>query len=248
MPGMDATTLIAYLEIDGPLLAQAAERAGWGAPVPGTEWDVRTLVTHVGGVQRWAADAIRTSAASPATEAGNAVGTGPGDAELLDWFNAGHADVVAALHAAPDDLETFAFLPADSPKHFWARRQAHEAAIHRVDAQAAAGMAITTFRAGFAQDGIAELLLGFGRRRSNAIERPASLALIANDGPSWDIHFGGERIEAHSACGFGESDAVVAGTSCELYRWLWNRPSGAQVSGDESVAELWGSSVRVSWN
>ena len=52
----------------------------------------------------------------------------------------GCADLVAALAAAPDDLECWTFLPAPSPRAMWARRQAHETAIHRVDAELAAGL------------------------------------------------------------------------------------------------------------
>ena len=43
------------------------------------------------------------------------------------------------LRSAPADLDCFTFLPAESARHFWARRQAHETAIHRVDAENAAG-------------------------------------------------------------------------------------------------------------
>ncbi|MGI8677767.1 MAG: maleylpyruvate isomerase family mycothiol-dependent enzyme [Jatrophihabitans sp.] len=242
---MDIPELIDQLESDGPLLVAAAERAGWDAPVPGTEWDVRTLVTHVGGVHRWAADAIRTSSQNYQSAAGAAVGTGPGDDELLAWFASGHASLVAALRAAPDDLATFTFLPADSPRHFWARRQAHETAIHRVDAEGASG-AVTDFSAGVAQDGIAELLHGFAQRKSNAPDATGSFVLKAHDGPSWRIDFGGERIAVESAAEFGWANGLVSGTSSDLYRWLWNRPSPAMARGTEAVFALW-RTVQVRW-
>src|SRR6204780_1534249 len=55
------------------------------------------------------------------------------------------------------------FLDAPSPLAFWARRQAHEPAIHRADAESAAGD-VTPFPAVFAADGIDELLVCFASR------------------------------------------------------------------------------------
>ena len=235
---------IGQLQEDGSLLAAAAAQAGWDAPVPGTEWDVRALVTHVGGVHRWAADIVRRGSADTDSEAGDAVRTGPADDELLDWFVAGHAALASTLSGAPEDLACATFLPAPSPLAFWARRQAHETAVHRADAQAARG-SVTPFDAMFAQDGMAEMLLGFAARKSNAIERDATLSLIASDGPPWHIALGGERIVATES--ERHADATVSGSSSDLYLWLWNRPSAAEVSGDESVAELW-RTVRVRWS
>ncbi len=154
----------------------------------------------------------------------------------------GHAALVVALGDAPLDLSAVTFLPADTPLHFWARRQAHETAIHRLDVSGAAGQAVS-FSADFAQDGIAEMLGGFARRRRDP-STPATIGLAATDGPSWLIRLGGERIEAAPADA-GSADAQVAGTSAELYRWLWNRPCAAQVSGDPAVLAWWADNVRV---
>jgi uncharacterized protein (TIGR03083 family) len=244
---MDVPALIRQLASDGPLLIEAADRAGWDTPVPGTDWDVRTLVKHIGGVHRWAADVVDTRSRTDDTPAGRAVGSGPDDDELVEWFQNGHAALVATLRSAPEDLDCFTFLPADSPRHFWARRQAHETAIHRADAQAAAGV-VTPFDTPFAQDGIAELLLGFAQRRSNAIERAATIGLDAADGPSWLLTFGGERIKAVRTEDVGPADVTERGLSSDLYLWLWNRPCDAVVDGAEDVAALWSGKVRVRWS
>jgi len=244
---------IARLERYGALLASAAASAGWDAPVPATEWDVRSLVTHVGGVHRWAADVVRTQSATLDTEAGAAVGTGPSDDELLAWFVDGHGALVETLRAAPADLDCGTFLPAPSPLAFWARRQAHETAIHRADAQAAAAIVNDSARnqstilhdCELAQDGIAEMLHGFAARRNNAIARPATVALRPSDGDAWLLTFGGERIVAEPSD--ADADAAVSGTSSAIYLWLWNRPSDVVVDGDVSVAGLW-RSVRVRWS
>ncbi|MGH8962248.1 MAG: maleylpyruvate isomerase family mycothiol-dependent enzyme [Jatrophihabitantaceae bacterium] len=231
------------LRADGPLLAAAAERAGWDARVPATDWNVRELVTHVGGVHRWAADIVASGGDSFDTEAGGAVGTAVPDDELLDWFRDGHAALVRTLRAAPADLDCATFLPAPSPLAFWARRQAHETAIHRADAERASGDP-TPYRADFAQDGMAELLLGFAARKGNAVESPATISLAAIDGPSWLITFGDGRICAREDG--GPADATIIGTSSEVYSWLWNRPSEVQIEGYGEVAALW-RAVRIRW-
>lgn len=242
---MDVDALIRQLAADGPRLAEAAAQAGHDAPVPATDWTVRELVTHVGGIHRWTADIVANCGTSFDTAAGDAVGTGPSDAELHDWFRTGHAALVDTLRAAPEDLDCATFLPADSPLHFWARRQAHETAVHRADAEAAADRR-AVFDAGFAQDGIAELLLGFAARKANAVAQPATIGLRADDGPSWLITLGGERTLAGPLGSGMQADATVTGTSSDLYLWLWNRPSAATVAGDARVAALW-REVCVRW-
>lgn len=251
---MDVADHLTQLAADGPLLAASAERAGWDAPVPGTEWTVRELVKHVGGVHRWATGIVATGGQSFDTEAGAAVGSGPSDDELVDWFLDGHASLVETLRAAPGDVDCATFLPAESPLAFWARRQAHETAVHRGDAERAGG-AITAYPADFAQDGMAEMLLGFAARRRNDADAQGTLALVASDGPPWLVTFGGERIvaapvaAANGAAANGDvaADATVSGCSSELYAWLWNRPSQADVSGAPEIAQLW-RAVRVRWS
>jgi uncharacterized protein (TIGR03083 family) len=244
---VDIDALIDHLEDNGPMLASAAEQAGLDAAVPGTEWDVRSLVTHIGGIHRWAADVVATRGSSLDTAAGQAVGTGPRDAELLDWFADGHAALVETLRSAPHDLECITFLPADSALHFWARRQSHETAVHRADAQAAAGP-VVPFVEDFAQDGIAEVLLGFAARKPRSADSAMTIGLAAEDGMSWRIALGDHPVAAEPTDDVTGADAIVRGRSSELYLWLWNRPSAARVNGDPAVAACWAQTVRIRWS
>lgn len=241
---VDVQQHVEHLATEGERLATAAERSGWDAPVAACEWDVRALVTHVGGIYRWAAATIATASRDGDDATSRTVGTGPGDDELLDWFRTGHAALVATLDAAPADLDCVTFLPAPSPLAFWARRQAHETAIHRADAESASG-AITPFEVTFAQDGIAEMLQGFARNRRNPIPAVGAIALRPDDGGSpWLVTLGGERIVAVESD--GEAQVVVAGRTSDIYLWLWNRPSGAEVTGDADLAKQW-RTIRVRW-
>jgi uncharacterized protein (TIGR03083 family) len=242
---MDVDAHIERLAADGESLADAAARAGWDAPVVACEWTVRDLVTHVGGIHRWAAANVGNASPRSDKATARSVGRGPDDDQLLDWFRDGHAALVSTLRAAPPGLDCFTFLPAPSARAFWARRQAHETAIHRADAESAAGP-ITPFDVEFAQDGMAELLLGFASRRGSPIDVPGTFVLRPDDGGSpWLVTLGGETIAAVEDD--GAADAVVTGTSSDLYLWLWNRPADVRVSGDPAIVELW-RKFQVRWN
>jgi uncharacterized protein (TIGR03083 family) len=227
------------LEADGALLAAAVEGADWDAPVPGTEWDLRTLVVHVGAVHRWANDAIIRELKSNETGGSFAFRGNTPDEGLCSWFAEGLAVLVATLRAARDDVSVFTFLKAPTPRYFWARRQAHETAIHRADVQAAAGSHVTAFDPAFAQDGIAELVAGFALQRSFASATPGMLALACTDGPSWLVTFGGERNIAVQTADIAGANATVTGTSSALYLWTWNRPAAVDVVGDNTTIDLW---------
>jgi uncharacterized protein (TIGR03083 family) len=146
--------------------------------------------------------------------------------DLLDWFVEGHAALVAALRAAPADLDCWSFLPAPSPLAFWARRQAHETAIHRADADSARGV-IPSYDPHFAADGIGELLGGFYARH------------VA-------INPDGRQISTDADL---PADCTVSGAASDLYHLLWNRQPAQppRISGDQAVMELWRERAQVKW-
>src|SRR5262249_47838143 len=140
----DVPGYVGALRREGELLADVAQRAGLAAAVPSCPgWAVRDLLRHTGYVHRWATGFVAEGLTRPVGASEEEIlGQGPADAELPGWFREGHAALVRALGVAAPGLNCWAFLPAPSPLAFWARRQAHETAIHRVDAeQAAAGPA-----------------------------------------------------------------------------------------------------------
>src|SRR5262249_60807590 len=101
---------------------------------------MRDLLKHLGYVHRWAAGYVREQHARWVDRASEAeiLKGGPADEALAGWFRDGHAALVRALEAADPGMTCWTFLDAPSPLACWARRQAHETAIHRVDAQQAA--------------------------------------------------------------------------------------------------------------
>ncbi len=166
----EVADLITCLRLEGERLAAAAGQAGFAAPVPACPgWQVRDLLKHLGYVHRWAAGYVRdqhTRWVDRLSEE-EILSGGPSDDVLATWFRQGHAELVRVLAAAGPETNCWTFLDAPSPVAFWARRQAHETAIHRVDAEqaAAAGAAPETgppdIDPRFAIDGIDELIMGF---------------------------------------------------------------------------------------
>ncbi|UUU36024.1 maleylpyruvate isomerase family mycothiol-dependent enzyme [Streptomyces sp. CA-210063] len=254
---METAEHIRALDEEGRLLAAAARKAGTDAEVPTCpDWRIRDLVRHTGVVHRWATAFVSEGHPSP-----RPIGTGPdldGDA-LLTWFEEGHRRLVDTLRAAPADVDCWTFLPAPSPLAFWARRQAHETAVHRADADAALGGPPGEPPMELAVDGIDELLLGFHARGRSRVrtETPRVLRVRATDtGAVWTVQLSSEppvaqRAEASDTKGAKgakgsedaedaeDADCEISGPAHRLYLSLWNRLPFPAVTGDPSLAELW---------
>lgn len=236
---------VAMVEQAGVRLAAAAERAGLDAAVPTCPgWRIRDLIAHTGGVHRWAAWHVATASPVPAdAERRAALFAAPEDDGVLEWFRTGHAELVRTLRTADPAVNCWTFLRgAPSPLAFWARRQAHETAMHQVDAELATGAA-TPFTPAFAADGIDELLTGFLTRPRGRLtsDPPVSLAVAATDAAaSWTIRIEPDRRV--TVAGVREdADCVLSGPAHDLYLLLWNRggADGLTVRGDRGVLELW---------
>ena len=218
-------------------------------PCPG--WDVRELVRHLGGVHRWATRYVAEARVAAIEEELEEIAGGwPDDDDLVDWFRDGHSRLLRALAEAPSDLECFTFLQAPSPLAMWARRQAHETAIHRLDAEAAFST-LTPFPTRMALDGIDELATAFITRRGRGprSSHPTSLALLPSDASQrWTVFFdsAGCRTERAAA----EGAVTVSGAASDLYAWVWNRPTIGDVTigGDAAVARIWSETVHVRWS
>ncbi|HEY3716954.1 MAG TPA: maleylpyruvate isomerase family mycothiol-dependent enzyme [Jatrophihabitantaceae bacterium] len=228
---------IAALEREGTHLATVAADLTAAVP-PCPRWTVHDLVTHLGGVHRWATSIVREQLDDDPLDEPDAAFVAPAPGEdVRQWFRAGLADLVDALRAADPALQCFTFLPAPSPLAFWARRQAHETAIHRADAESATG-AITPFPADFAADGIDELNAFVGRRRKfRHVDAPRTLAIRPDDADGWTITLAPDGVRA--VAGAGPAEATVSGSASDLYLWVWNRPATIVVDGDQDVTALW---------
>lgn len=274
--GYGVAACIGALRHEGQALAAAAQRAGMAAPVPACPgWRVADLLRHTSYVHRWATGIVAQRLARPpdALAEEEILRLGPGDGELVDWFGQGHAALVRALEEAPPDAQCWAFLHAPSPLAFWARRQAHETAIHRVDAEQAAAAAGHSAGAGqpqatgdgdgsaagsavepgFAADGVDELIMGFLARSIRRGKWPGlggALAVHADDagtGQAWLV--AGQDGDATVSRGAGPAGCTVTGGARDLYLLLWNRGGlgSLRVTGDPAILAAFGRQLQITW-
>ncbi|MEU5098277.1 maleylpyruvate isomerase family mycothiol-dependent enzyme [Streptomyces sp. NPDC020996] len=237
---METAEFVRILDREGRLLAAAAEAAGSDAEIPACPgWQVRDLLRHTGVVHRWAAAFVaeRHTSFRPMPDE-----PGEDGAELVAWYRDAHRHLVGTLTSAAPGVECWHFLPAPSPLAFWARRQAHETTVHRVDAETASGGTPTGISPAFAADGVDELLRGFHARARSRVRsaEPRVLRVRATDvdGAVWTVRLSPEA-PVTGLGGEEPADCEVAGSAAGLYLALWNRAPFPDVSGDASVAELW---------
>jgi uncharacterized protein (TIGR03083 family) len=252
---MELSEHIAAIGQEGGRIVDAAGPGRLDDPVPTCPgWTVRELVHHLGRTHLWAAAHVEQARPTPLSDEEHVAlwGTMPADPDVLDWYAGTNARLVAVLEAAPADLACWSFLPAPSPLAFWARRQAHETAIHRADAEFAASRPFAVSDR-FAVDGIDELLLGFFSRSRSRLrsDPPRTLAVIAEGGDgtaSWLLRIGPEG--ARGVRGDGPADCTLRGPADRTYLALWNRTALTElvVEGDATLLDLWTEKATVRWS
>ena len=255
---MEITEHITAVGQEAELLAQAAQQGGLDVDVPTCPgWDMRELLRHLSMIHLWAAGHVAQlhegswgDELAELTEAWPDLAVfWPDDEKLIDWYLETNANLVHTLESAPVDVDAWTFLPAPSPLAMWARRQAHETAVHRFDAENAAGIA-SGFDPAFASDGIDELLAGFAPRGSEfPVESVRTMVVHAKDTDDrWHVTLGPDGITTFR--GDGPADVTLAGDASDLYLVLWNRveDSSITVTGDGEILDKWHDNMRVRWS
>ena len=255
---------VSTVAAEGQAFAAAARLADWDTAVPaGPGWDVRTLVRHLSEIHLWAASnvALRPGAKLDLDDHSDLTVCWPDlavfwpdDNDLIDWYLTTNATLVDALTSAPADVAAETFLPAPSPLAMWARRQAHETAIHRFDAEAATGTT-NDFDPAFAADGVSELLYAFyedvprSEARAISLDRDHTMRIHAHDtGDDWYMTMGRRSIRRGDPG--APIDLTLTGTASDLYLALWNRGTDSAITavGDRGLLELWHTVTGVRWD
>ena len=248
MPPIAVERWYAEIEASTETLAGLVHGADLTRQVPTCpEWTLRQLATHVGRAHRWAAEIVGTRSAEFIPFRQVPDGRIPDDPALhAPWLRTGAALVVEAVRQAGSD-PVWAF-GGPRPASFWARRMAHETAVHRADAQITAGRQ-PEFDAGVAADGIDEWLTatsGSGPSDSRVGALPDGAVLhvhVTDDGVDgeWLVRREGNAVAVE--LGHGKGDVVVRGPAGRVLLVLLRRvpPDDPQVEvlGDAALLTGW---------
>lgn len=249
---MEQDQHLAILRTEGALVA-ALPADALGAPVPSLPgWDVEHVVRHLTTVHGWV---LATLAADPSATLDRAAidrlhpATGPGCL----------AAYAASLDALADDL---ARRDPDQPAAgmgdpvtvaFWARRQAHEVAVHRIDAHDAlhalggpAPAPLPVEAAGDALDEWARYFLAvrwnrrYGPFPDELTGRTVRLEATDRAGSALLLGFRSGKVVLDATDATGPSaDVALRGRAEDLVLTVWRRRplTTVEVAGDHVLAE-----------
>ncbi|HEX9065185.1 MAG TPA: maleylpyruvate isomerase N-terminal domain-containing protein [Streptosporangiaceae bacterium] len=238
---------LGHLARESALFGHAIDSAAQNAPVPTCpQWTADDLLWHLGEVQWFWGTIVRER-----TDAAGAEAAKPprpdGRAALMDFYLSASTALGSALAAASPDDPAWTWAD-DKTVGFIIRRQAHEALIHRVDAELTAGQPRSLMDPGLAADGVDEVLrVMYGGDLpawgSFAPGRTGSVAVVADDAATaWLAEFGqftgtdpgdgksydqpGIKVTVADpdAAAVTGAAALIRGDGDDLDCWLWRRP------------------------
>jgi uncharacterized protein (TIGR03083 family) len=237
---MNTQTYLQHIEADGEALIAAVAAAQSARVVACPGWTNRDLAKHVGNVYSFVIGQLR--AANPAERAPSEVSPAPAEGDMTAWLRGRHADVLAALRAAAPDAPAWSWTP-NKTAAFFHRRMAHETAVHRLDAQRAAGTP-TPIDAELACDGISEMMEVFMQHRPRGplpVYPAGSLHLHRTDGEGeWLLKAQDGKLSVTQE--HAKGDAAARGSAQDLLLYLWGRGrEGLECHGDDRLLDAWGS-------
>jgi uncharacterized protein (TIGR03083 family) len=248
---MNTPDFIAALEAESARCVDALRATDLAAAVPSCpDWTGADLTWHLAEVQHfWGAIVAGLLDDPEKVERFDR----PPESELVDLLAAKTEALVAALHERSPQERCWSW-HSDGGSIAWvARRQAHEALIHRVDAELVASRPVTAAEVVLATDGVAEMLQFFMSglpEWANFDPDGTAIALESTDGSArWVVEFGRfTGTSPNTGTVYDDEDArlgpdgrsvdtTIAGTSWQLDLWLWGRasPDGLTVSGQEDL-------------
>jgi uncharacterized protein (TIGR03083 family) len=229
-------TFVEHVDSLGSRLAGAAEGA-LDAPVPTCPgWTVEDVVRHVAQVyEHKIASTELQHVPDPWPPAW------PADRDPVGWVRDAHARLLAMFHMHRPDDPSPTWWPDDQTVGFWARRMAHETAIHLADVEGVSG-SVTPLPSELALDGIDEILTIMLAGDWSEAPSPESagqrVAVIGGD-RAWVVALEPTEIEVGEGSGDGVS-ATVGGDPSNVDLWLWGRApdSAIEASGTASDVRL----------
>jgi uncharacterized protein (TIGR03083 family) len=246
---MQTQEYLDQLERNSERLADAAAAAGTDAAVPTCPgWSVTDLLDHCVRGDQWART-IAEQGRAGSTERVLPADTDPsleGDA-LVQAFREGAQALVAALSSVGPDTPVWTFSSSNRTASFWQRRRSQETAVHRYDAESAAGTP-TPLDAALAVDGIDEFLTVFLPRLADNFGEvgDATVHLHCTDVEGeWLVarRDGEVTVTPEHAKG----DVAARGAASDLLLFLWGRApaDSLEVFGDADLLARFRQAIRV---
>jgi uncharacterized protein (TIGR03083 family) len=161
--------------------------------------------------------------------------------------------LLVALRKREPQEEAWSWFAPDQTVGFTRRMQTHEATMHRVDAEVAAGRAVSPISDEVAAGGVdhvLDVMLNWVPDSAEVTPGPVVelraadtgqrwlLELYRWSGQAWGQEFA-DQIGGRRAAGEAAPAAVVSGPVAQLDLFVWSRPATVEQSGDEhALAEL----------
>jgi len=245
-----------HLQHESQRFREAVLEAPADARVPTCpDWDAEDLLWHLAEVQWFWAQIVQRSVTDHA-EAKALTAVRPSDrVGLVTFFDAASSQLQSVLRESPEHTPAWTWAP-EQTVGFIRRRQAHEALIHRVDAEVTLG-ARTPMDPDLSADGVDEALRimygGLPPWGSFAPDTGRTVRLETTDtGDSWlvtlgtftgtdpsdDTSYDEPDISVAGADHGGPAAATVTGRASDLDCWLWHRPPEDAIERDGDPAVL----------
>jgi uncharacterized protein (TIGR03083 family) len=241
---VETTTFVELVRDESRRLLDVLDSVDLGAPVPSCPgWSVADLLYHLAEVQDSWAQVAGQLLRDPD---GIVELPRPADDALRTTLADRSAALVAALSSRSPEDRCWSWSELGGDVAWVARRQAHEALVHRVDAELAAGVDVSLVAPEIAADGVDELVRGFlvgvpdwaqldldgatvgvwctdvGSRHVLALGRMTGTS--PRSGRSYDLPAASLADPAIPV------DGEVAGPAWALDRWLWGRGEAEELT------------------
>jgi uncharacterized protein (TIGR03083 family) len=256
VPRLEYADYLDHIRSDSARFREVLTTCDPAARVPSCpDWSADDLLWHLTTVQHWWCAMVSNRPQSPDEMGYQEPDRPEGREALLAAYDDAHASFVAAIEAADPAEPAWSWSgdPADHTVGFTYRRQAHEALIHRLDAELAAG-ALTPLDATLATDGVDEVLdVMYGGLPPWGSFAPLPQFLefrLTDAGTSIWTQLGifsgtppkggaiSDEKDMHVVSDPGvPADTVVTGDAGAIDAWLWHRRDDTDiaVTGDRAV-------------